>query len=171
MDRECMIVGCTSQRAAGSKACSDDRHREVIEIYELRGTARFQLQHQLKRSRVANPESSAPSSEADIQQTIQEGELELNALKVQGRARTHNEQIFNYPCGIIIGRESFFGAEGPGAVIVSWPQIFPTYLVILILHPNSGSHKTNIPARTPRTYTFRQQLHPKEDGERRPRFR
>ncbi|EFI27234.1 hypothetical protein CC1G_15062 [Coprinopsis cinerea okayama7 len=141
MDRECMIVGCTSQRAAGSKACSDDRHREVIEIYELRGTARFQLQHQLKRSRVANPESSAPSSEADIQQTIQEGELELNALKVQGRARTHNEQIFNYPCGIIIGRESFFGAEGPGAVIEATKRIFRHGLPEHILFDNNCTLK------------------------------
>jgi hypothetical protein len=35
-----------------------------------------------------------------------------------GRRRTHNEQIIVAPCGIIIARETFYGAEGVGSVIV-----------------------------------------------------
>lgn len=41
-------------------------------------------------------------------------------LQVQfGQKCTHNEQIIVCPCGIIIGRETFFGAEAVSIVIVS----------------------------------------------------
>lgn len=36
-----------------------------------------------------------------------------------GRRRSHNEQIFVAPCGEIIARETFFGAEAVSSVIVS----------------------------------------------------
>jgi hypothetical protein len=36
-----------------------------------------------------------------------------------GRKRSHNEQIFVAPCGDIIARETFFGAEAVSSVVVS----------------------------------------------------
>jgi hypothetical protein len=36
-----------------------------------------------------------------------------------GRRRTHNEQLCVCPCGIIIGRETFYGSEGVRNVVVS----------------------------------------------------
>lgn len=36
-----------------------------------------------------------------------------------GRKRSHNEQIFVAPCGEIIARETFFGAEAVSSVVVS----------------------------------------------------
>jgi hypothetical protein len=36
-----------------------------------------------------------------------------------GRKRSHNEQIIVCPCGIILARETFFGAEGVASVVVS----------------------------------------------------
>jgi hypothetical protein len=36
-----------------------------------------------------------------------------------GRRRTHNEQIIVTPCGMIIARETFYGAEGVATVVVS----------------------------------------------------
>jgi hypothetical protein len=35
-----------------------------------------------------------------------------------GRRRTHNEQLVVAPCGMILARETFYGAEGVGSVIV-----------------------------------------------------
>lgn len=35
-----------------------------------------------------------------------------------GRKRTHNEQIIVTPCGMIIARETFYGAEAVGTVVV-----------------------------------------------------
>jgi hypothetical protein len=42
------------------------------------------------------------------------------SLRAQfGRKRTHNEQLFVAPCGMIIARETFFHAEAIYSVIVS----------------------------------------------------
>jgi hypothetical protein len=35
-----------------------------------------------------------------------------------GRKRTHNEQIIVAPCGIILARETFYGAEAVSTVVV-----------------------------------------------------
>jgi len=42
-----------------------------------------------------------------------------------GRKRTHNEQVLVAPCGVILARETFFGAEAIAtcAVSLSWPAI------------------------------------------------
>ena len=37
-----------------------------------------------------------------------------------GRQRTHNEQVIVAPCGMIIARETFYGAEAVSTVVVSW---------------------------------------------------
>jgi len=43
-----------------------------------------------------------------------------NKLRAQfGRKRTHNEQIIVAPCGIILARETFYGAEAVPTVVVS----------------------------------------------------
>ena len=42
-----------------------------------------------------------------------------------GRRRTHNEQIVVTPCGVIIGRETFYGAEGVGSVVVRNLSLYP----------------------------------------------
>lgn len=36
-----------------------------------------------------------------------------------GRRRTHNEQVIVAPCGMIIARETFYGAEAVSTVVVS----------------------------------------------------
>jgi hypothetical protein len=49
----------------------------------------------------------------------QQSEKKVRIRAQFGRKRTHNEQIIVAPCGIIIARETFYGAEGVGSVIVS----------------------------------------------------
>ncbi|EFI28751.1 hypothetical protein CC1G_13777 [Coprinopsis cinerea okayama7 len=94
------------------------------------------LQKQLERAFVANPETSEPKG---LDHTAPEGEAEFvltpeggavmepqdatgtsttgKKLKAQfGRNRTHNEQVFTAPCGMIVARETFYHAEGTGAV-------------------------------------------------------
>lgn len=55
-----------------------------------------------------------------------EGERSQNdgkkRLRAQfGRKRTHNEQIIIAPCGVIIARTTFYGAEAIGSVVVECP--------------------------------------------------
>jgi len=46
--------------------------------------------------------------------------MRRNQLRAQfGRKRTHNEQIIVAPCGIILARETFYGAEAVPTVVVS----------------------------------------------------
>jgi hypothetical protein len=89
----------------------------------------------------SNDESATLLDEPDLDPVDQNGEVhfELTAngnaipattdsatstsrrkLQVQfGRKRTHNEQLFVAPCGVIVARETFFYSEAPSAVIVS----------------------------------------------------
>lgn len=110
-----------------------------------RGQSRFQLQERLTRARVAHPNDSLGreftniSELADIDEDNEEFELLTGQMtsmqsnhtsglanspkkKIRaqfGRKRTHNEQIIVAPCGIIMARETFFGAEAVSSVVVS----------------------------------------------------
>ena len=132
----CAIIHCTNPVAENSLACSDASHQEVERIRHERGQARFQLKERLLRARVAHP-NDAVAEELSLPELFddEEGEEEFEVatpegsntnlqpkkkLRAQfGRKRTHNEQIIVCPCGIIIARETFYGAEGVATVVVS----------------------------------------------------
>ena len=128
----CCIKGCTAHKVPGRKTCADRVHQEVENAYNEQGTARFQLQKQLQRAFVSHPDSSEPNAESqdptepNVDELIEiEKDTPKGKLKAEfGRRRTHNEQVIVYPCGMILLRETFYGAEGPGSVIVSSP--FPS---------------------------------------------
>ena len=97
-----------------------------------RGQARFQLKERLQRARVAHPndavaEETTGSADGVIDDEVEDFEVgnsqqpeKKERIRAQfGRKRTHNEQIIVAPCGMIIARETFYGAEGVGSVIVS----------------------------------------------------
>ena len=124
----CAIVGCDSPVVAESCTCSEPSHQEVERIHWKRGQARFQLQERLQRARVAHP-NDAVAEEADAVADVDD---EAEDFEVGGKKkehiraqfchkRTHNEKIIVAPCGMIIARETFYGAEGVGSVIISGP--------------------------------------------------
>ena len=141
----CSVVGCDSPIATGSRMCSDPSHQEVERIHRERGQARFQLKERLQRAFVAHPndalaEETSPDI-ADVEDEVEDFEVggsEQNGKKERiraqmGRRRTHNEQIIVAPCGIIIARETFYGAEGVGSVIVRQQNFLnPSYFLTLI---------------------------------------
>ncbi|KAG2120003.1 hypothetical protein BD769DRAFT_1672044 [Suillus cothurnatus] len=142
-DGNCSIVGCDLPVVSGRRTCLTPAHQHVEKTYQLRGQSRFQLQERLARSRVAHP-NDAVSQDVEIltlHPPEAEEEYELNetgtlALPVVdssgdptpeqptrrrlkamfGRRRTHNEQLMVAPCGMIIARQTFFGAEGVASV-------------------------------------------------------
>ena len=125
----CSIVGCDSPVVAESRTCSDPNHQEVERIHRERGQARFQLKERLQRARVAHPNDAVAdenSTEVDIDDEVEDLDVDNSQqtkkarIRAQfGRKRTHNEQLIVSPCGMIIARETFYGAEGVGSVIVS----------------------------------------------------
>ena len=57
---------------------------------------------------------------AQVNHTSGLANLQKKKVRAQfGRKRTHNEQIIVAPCGMIMARETFFGAEAVSSVVVS----------------------------------------------------
>jgi hypothetical protein len=141
----CAIIGCSTPIVSNSKTCADKDHQAIEKIHMERGQSRFQLQERLTRARVAHPNDSLGkevtniSELADVDEDNEEFELLMGKMtstqanhtsglansqkkKVRaqfGRKRTHNEQIIVAPCGMIMARETFFGAEAVSSVVVS----------------------------------------------------
>jgi hypothetical protein len=62
-------------------------------------------------------ELTIPSAECEAEKDPQ-GNRKLRALF--GRRRTHNEQIFVRPCGMIVARGTFYGSESVSQTIVRY---------------------------------------------------
>ncbi len=144
----CAIIGCISPVLPGTKACGNPSHQAVEKVHRERGQSRFQLQDRLARARVTHPSDSfgdhgAVTNNSDLNaDTLEDDDDEeeftitengtalpvdtqtqaasgLAKLKAQfGRKRTHNEQVIVAPCGMIIARETFYGAEAVSSVVV-----------------------------------------------------
>lgn len=127
----CAIIGCNRMVVPSMKTCDTPTHQAVEKAYTERGQARFQLQERLQWTFVATPPDSIPEEEYSEEefQVDTQGEIVSEATTSQqpmarlraqfGRKRTHNEQLIVSPCGMILARETFFGAEGVASVIVS----------------------------------------------------
>jgi hypothetical protein len=98
------------------------------------------LQDRLRRAQLAHPKEAFGVEGAAASELVEDPSTEENydmnsegrpiptpsevigrrGLKAQfGRKRTHNEQLFVAPCGVILARETFYNAEAIGSVIVS----------------------------------------------------
>jgi hypothetical protein len=110
-------------------------------IHNDRGQARFQLKERYERAHLAHPDDSVGNEVTSINEVVEDDEeqsfepsndgrpipvianSEAAARKPRiraqfGRRRTHNEQLFVAPCGMIIACETFFHAEALYSVIV-----------------------------------------------------
>jgi hypothetical protein len=135
----CSIVGCSAPITSGdAMTCDNPDHRAVEKLHRERGQSRFQLQQRLERARIVHPNDALGtaiatiSDLADCDEEEEEFILGSSDLPTQqqrssttkklsarfGRKRTHNEQLIVAPCGMIIARETFFGAEAVSSVVV-----------------------------------------------------
>ncbi|KAL4263779.1 hypothetical protein AB1N83_006099 [Pleurotus pulmonarius] len=136
LDGDCAIIGCSQPVQPRSSVCHLAHHIAVEQTHRDRCQSRFQLQERLQRARVAHLNDALPHDipTSDlIDTTEQDEEFEVAPLgepaKVKiraqfGRKRTHNEQIFVAPCGIIIARETFYNAEGIKSVADMIRQVY-----------------------------------------------
>lgn len=133
-DNICAVDGCEQPVTPEFRTCNQEEHQKVERIHRERGQARFQLQERLQRARVAHPNDALASTNTPTADLIdiEDEEFEISPMEVTvpssgmkrirahfGRRRTHNEQIIVAPCGMIIARDTFYGAEGCGSVIVT----------------------------------------------------
>lgn len=138
----CAVVGCDVPTAPKSRTCLDPDHQATEKTHHERGQARFQLKERMKRARVAHPndalaqEENHTDGESDSDRE-KNNSTQDNSLKSKPRIKarfsrrhTHNEQIIVAPCGVILSRATFFGAEGVGSVIVHPFSVSKCYLLL-----------------------------------------
>ena len=139
LNQVCAVVHCSLPAVIGRKTCALASHEAVENVHNDRGQARFQLKERLRRAQLAHPPDAFPVEAANISQLVEDDNAEeefgfnsggqlipveehatqKKTLRAQfGRKRTHNEQLFVAPCGIIIARETFYHAEAIYSVIV-----------------------------------------------------
>ena len=136
----CAVIGCERSVVPSSKTCELASHKAVEDAYSLRGQSHFQLLARLERAHLSNPTNStleglpeitndddnefeAPEQPAgagtDPALACTKGSEPRTKLRARfSRRRTHNEQLIVAPCGVIISRETFYGAEGVATVAV-----------------------------------------------------
>jgi CxC6 like cysteine cluster associated with KDZ transposases/CxC5 like cysteine cluster associated with KDZ transposases len=126
----CAVEGCEApvEKAADKSymTCSISEHRLLEDTYKLRNKAMFQLKGRLQRADVSTADDAfaAEITAEEVEERVMpadtadpacpakkdaDGNRKICALF--GRRRTHNEQIFVRPCGIIVARATFFGSE------------------------------------------------------------
>jgi hypothetical protein len=144
---KCVVDSCGRSAREGKRTCDNPVHQEAERINCERGQSRFQLQERMKRSRVAHPNDGI-AEERNLFEVVDDEDEELPEVDEQGnitategpalenttptvtatpkkrvrarfgRKRTHNEQILVAPCGMILARETFYGAEAIGTCAV-----------------------------------------------------
>jgi hypothetical protein len=138
LNNTCAVTTCSNNTDGRHQTCSQPGHR----ILETRGveahTALFQLRRRLERLKIYHPgdETSSSHSEDNAAAALADGEVVEIEAEVQGhpdkpeagnqkprarfgRRRTHNEELCVATCGIIFGRATMYGSEGPNGVRVS----------------------------------------------------
>ena len=131
-DGICCVTTCEAPIQPGYQTCAEPGHRAL----ETRGveqhTAMFQLRRRLERIKTSQIDGSPLGGGSEISPaSLTMGELsdleedegkheEGNARPRAcfGRRRTHNEQLCVATCGIILGRATFYGSEGPNGARV-----------------------------------------------------
>lgn len=179
MNNICSIVGCSNPAVPGRKSCGHVDHQRIKDVHNERGQSRFQLKERYERSQLAHPNDAIGEQVTSISEIIDDDEEEefepgregpvpvtpnSTASKPRicaqfGRRRTHNEQLFVAPCGIIVARETFYHAEALYSVIVRIYQIF-SFKFLFGSRYSLGNDKTNLLAagNHARTHILRQQL-------------
>lgn len=148
----CCIETCSSPREPGFRTCKTISHRAEEKRRSDCATARA------TRRRVRGV--GGLSYMKDAEDTFNaagrgKGVKKGNVKGVFARRWTHNEQLMVRPCGIIIGRATFYAAESNSGVSVSLSWSYPPGLYIqdadrhaarLVLNRHSSTAYSPIPS-------------------------
>lgn len=124
VDHLCSIVGCNMAVVPGRKTCVDPEHQKLEDQRQRRNKALFQMKN-IQRRKIAprhGAETPYPCPE-DLENQLDcpdKPDVGIKKAKAQfGRRQTHNEQLAVSPCGIVLGRRTFYGSETTPQVAVS----------------------------------------------------
>ncbi|EIW56144.1 uncharacterized protein TRAVEDRAFT_129214 [Trametes versicolor FP-101664 SS1] len=134
----CAVLSCGKPAAVGFQTCGLSEHRALEDAYRKDGSrAIHQLRARLLDLHTAGQDGDADDEVLIIKQRLgnddtspacdSKAEGTTTTLKARfGRRRTHNEQLVERPCGVILSRATFFGSEAVSAVKDHLKAVFPT---------------------------------------------
>ena len=115
LQSQCSVEGCVTVVEPGFRTCIQPDHHALEEHYLERGKAMFQLKQRLENLQGPQELSQGPDDEEVVGGIQCDGKPEVGKKKLKahfGQRHTHNEQLCVASCGIILGRATFYGAEG-----------------------------------------------------------
>lgn len=133
----CCVTSCTNPKRAGFRTCDVDSHRKEE---ARRGENKGRRKKARKRG-TQEGESFAISGEG-----VEDDTRPSRPASVKGvfsRRWTHNEQLMVRPCGIVVGRATFFSAESMTGVKVCHSDVLLRYESYFI--PTSCSYRIYFP--------------------------
>ncbi|KAI0083669.1 hypothetical protein BDY19DRAFT_865903, partial [Irpex rosettiformis] len=122
-DLICCVTTCTAPVVTGSRVCSNTDHIAIQTTHFDRGQARFQLQRLLTEARAVPTDSD---SLPDVME-VGEKEFEIDPewrVRLEGTGSTESDTLIVCPCGVIIARATFYGAEAIRTVIEFIMQVY-----------------------------------------------
>ncbi|KDQ49879.1 hypothetical protein JAAARDRAFT_142789 [Jaapia argillacea MUCL 33604] len=152
LKKKCAVDTCVNEIEAGFQTCPLPDHRTLEDNHREQNRAMFQLKRRLENLKISQTEDSLRTEDGgtvagdELDDVQCEGKPEEGNRKYRaqfGRRRTHNEELCVATCGVILGRATFFGSEGPNGVRVFHRTLFPTpqSLPGCIFHDNNCNVK------------------------------
>ncbi|KZT57327.1 hypothetical protein CALCODRAFT_434401, partial [Calocera cornea HHB12733] len=125
METICAVEGCNLAVEPGRKTCTSPEHRRLEDNYYAAGQSALILRDRLDRAKSYSREGDTPDLSLPIG-THRPRKTDTDIKAKFGRRSTHNEQLVVRPCGIIIARGTFYGAESLSSVAEFLCGVFPT---------------------------------------------
>lgn len=156
----CCVTGCQNPKGSGFLTCKLGSHRKE----ERRRTENKGRRRRTSGRGVQAEEDIGEGDDAEEERNGVRARHNNGARSVVkgifSRRWTHNEQLMVRPCGIIIGRATFFSAESmTGVKVRGWIIDADTYM---LTSDGIAFHTKHIPARVSRHRThlhiFRQRM-------------
>lgn len=115
---ECCIQTCVNPCQVGYRTCHMEAHRKEERRRAERGRRKPKMSKGKNMSGVAVGDAGEGAEGAESVETTTLNEGRSVVKGVFSRRWTHNEQLMVRPCGIVIGRATFFSAESMTGVKV-----------------------------------------------------
>lgn len=114
MAMKCCIVGCQDRRLPGQKTCGRQQHLQAARARATQGRKKPR-----KKRREEGEDGKGRGAK--------KGRRGNKIRGVFSRKWTHNEQLMVRPCGVVIGRATFYQSESVPAVKVSSENVRKRY--------------------------------------------
>ncbi|KZP00080.1 hypothetical protein CALVIDRAFT_476434, partial [Calocera viscosa TUFC12733] len=128
----CAVEGCDRLVQGGKRTCDLDQHIRLESNYRAIGQSFNLLKTRLQLEGVEVEAVEVEAAEVEAAE-VEAAEVEAHGMQKKAakikarfaRRRTHNEQLVVRPCGIILARGTFYGAEALGSVADFLKTVFP----------------------------------------------